>query len=227
MRNLQDRASSDSGGSGKVKNRYFDPVDSFGPTPEDVVRKNKKIINIVNSKSCLLDHINKYNIGLRRVSETGDWTHHASCPFPGHREKNPSFGYNSKDDRFYCFGCEKSGRTVEFIAYIDSEPAIEVANRLFIELKISEDDVLLDDAALDSDSNADINNLLFEFSNFVYELYKKYNGNNKAVKFINDVVYVLDVYLYHAVPRGKVSAIELGARIDKCKEVLESFKKKI
>lgn len=37
-----------------------------------------------------------------------------NCPF--HREKTPSFHYNEKTDRYYCFSCGKGGNIVNFVA---------------------------------------------------------------------------------------------------------------
>lgn len=38
----------------------------------------------------------------------------APCPF--HNERTPSFHYNSKTDRYYCFSCGKSGNIINFVA---------------------------------------------------------------------------------------------------------------
>ena len=41
------------------------------------------------------------------------------CPLPGHDDRNASFAVFS-DDRFYCFGCQRYGDVVDFVAMRDN-----------------------------------------------------------------------------------------------------------
>ena len=40
------------------------------------------------------------------------------CPF--HNEKTPSFTVNQENGRYYCFGCQANGDSIEFLREIDS-----------------------------------------------------------------------------------------------------------
>ena len=40
------------------------------------------------------------------------------CPF--HNEKTPSFTVNQENGRYYCFGCQAKGDSIEFLREIDS-----------------------------------------------------------------------------------------------------------
>lgn len=224
MRPLSDRPSSNSSSEIHSQNRYFDPIDSFD-TSEDLKIKNTNLIKLVNKKYPLFKVLKKYNLSLRKVTDSGPWTHHARCPFPDHRDSNPSFGYNSKEDRFYCFGCQKSGRSVEFISFMEGMSKVRVANNLIIELNLSDLENFSDLPLDEADHGEEINNLLFEFSDVLYNLNKKYLDYPEKIKFINDISFTLDMYLYHSVSKNKVNLAELKARIEKCKEILEYLEK--
>lgn len=222
---LSDRTSSISGSESESKNRYFDPVDSFDSTAEDLKNQNIKLIKAVNQKYPLINVLKKYRVDLKKVTDIGDWTHHARCPFPDHRDSNPSFGYNSKEDRFYCFGCRRSGRSVEFISQIESLPKVSVARDILIELKISEEDIKSNDLLSELDHGEEINNILIDFSIFINNLFTKYKNNIELIKFISDTIFTIDMYLYHSVPKNRINPIELNARIEKCKDIFDSLEK--
>jgi len=223
MRPLSDRTEPNGSSQSESKNRYFDPVDSFEPDAKDLKNQNIKIIKGVNQKYPLINALKKYKVDLKKVTDIGSWTHHARCPFPDHRDSNPSFGYNSKEDRFYCFGCRRSGRAVEFISGIQSTSKISVAKNLLIELKISEEEIISNESIADLDHGEEINNILLDFGLSINNLFIKYKKNNEIIKFINDTIFTLDMYLNHAVPKNKINCIELKARINKCKEIINSL----
>lgn len=51
---------------------------------------------------------------LEEFKDEGD-TCQFRCPFPGHKDHNPSFLVYKKTDSFYCFGCGKGGNAVNFL----------------------------------------------------------------------------------------------------------------
>ncbi len=50
----------------------------------------------------------------------------ALCPLPDHNEKTPSFTVWPAEDRFYCFGCGRSGDGFDLIAHLSGRPLAEV-----------------------------------------------------------------------------------------------------
>jgi len=92
----------------------------------------------------------------------------AICPFKSHKngnERSASFGFNPTEDRFYCFGCRKSGRAVQFIAYYEERNLLDVAKFLLQEVGIQENEANLID-----DSDDKINTELIEFSSYIQSL---------------------------------------------------------
>jgi DNA primase len=75
---------------------------------ESSFRKYLSTMEIQEIKTLLsiLTLLDKYNIQLNRHNKT-------CCPF--HEEKTPSFTVYPKTNTFHCFGCDKSGDTIEFI----------------------------------------------------------------------------------------------------------------
>ena len=63
-----------------------------------------EFINAANSSVSLYSVLEQYNISFEQVYSTNGWTHRCICPFPEHSDRNPSFSYNSIEDRFHCFG---------------------------------------------------------------------------------------------------------------------------
>lgn len=47
------------------------------------------------------------------------------CPFPSHRDANPSFSYDPDKDLFQCFGCGARGTSIDFVAtFLNCSPKI-------------------------------------------------------------------------------------------------------
>jgi len=63
-------------------------------------------IQEIKAKLSIETLLNHYNIKTNRHNKT-------CCPF--HEEKTPSFTIYPKTNSFHCFGCDKSGDTIEFI----------------------------------------------------------------------------------------------------------------
>lgn len=61
---------------------------------------------------------------------TGKWIANCHCPLPGHEgERTPSF-YIDKQNRFKCFGCQKSGDAIEFVMLRDKVKFIPAVKSL-------------------------------------------------------------------------------------------------
>ena len=175
---------------------------------------DQKEIDYLNKKISLKALLSKYKIILEEKYSPSGWTHKGTCPFPSHQDSTPSFNYNSKEDRFFCFGCSKSGRAVQFISYIEGitfQNAIaKLASSLgsLEDLKVEVQD-LYDDR---------IDDELLNFSNFIREKLKQ---NPKKVNFIESCTWVLDVYLESTISNKTISYEKLLARINRIKNKIE------
>lgn len=45
--------------------------------------------------------------------------HWGCCPFPDHKETEPSFKINTQTGKYHCFGCQKDGDIVDFIQHME------------------------------------------------------------------------------------------------------------
>lgn len=65
---------------------------------------------------------------IRNIAVRGDEIQF-SCPFPEHYrgDRNPSSSINTKDGRWHCFGCGRSGTLISFVAEYDNvSPAVAI-----------------------------------------------------------------------------------------------------
>jgi len=81
------------------------------------------IVEEVLARSSILDVIGQY---VRLQKRGSRWL--GLCPF--HDEKSPSFSVNGERGLFYCFGCQASGNTVQFLMRHDGLSFPEAIRRL-------------------------------------------------------------------------------------------------
>lgn len=58
----------------------------------------------------------------------------ALCFLPGHNEKTPSFSVNTREQYFYCFGCNRGGDVIRLRALVEGITDEEAINRFAEEL---------------------------------------------------------------------------------------------
>ena len=179
-----------------------------------------KLIQAANTLVPLHSVFGQYNVVLEQIYSSTGWTHRSPCPFPDHRDVQPSFGYNSTDDRFNCFGCHRSGRSVEFIAFMDNKSRIAAAKLL-----------IGDSISLEEISNLNIerfdykrlDRLLFDYTDILRAFKKTNKYTHKAVEYASAVTWNLDVYLRKHVPFNSIVLDDLDVRISKLIEQLEAY----
>lgn len=159
MRNLSSGSRRINNSEARSKSGNFDPTDSWEGNPT-TLDEAKKIINLANQKSNLLPILKKYNIRLINTYDVNGWEYKANCPFPHHNDNTPSFGYNTKEDRFFCFGCRGSGRTVEFLSLFHKQSKLDIAKSILESLNLNESDYAL----VQIDDSEQINKELFDFA---------------------------------------------------------------
>lgn len=77
---------------------------------------NKATRSDVVNQVKILDIANMFNIGLETIS-SGNFDYRCKCPHAEHksgREKTSSLYINSRDNNFYCYGCNIGSSVIDF-----------------------------------------------------------------------------------------------------------------
>lgn len=222
---LQDRAEPDS--ESDVNFDDSDAEESIGwndSTELDFYIKNKnvtsKIIKKANELVPLISIFNRYDVKWIEPANPTGWRK-AHCPFYDHFDSSPSFGFSVTRNIFNCFGCGKSGCTVQFVSFMDKRPFIEVAKEILCKFK-SSDEVVADLEDSQTDKSDEI---ILNFSREIREFLYTNVGNTKALEYAESLTWILDVYLEKRTLTGTVSFEALQGRIDKLREYLKVFGK--
>lgn len=193
--------------AGNKFNKYFQNKANQDKVKSQLYRK-------ANASVPLSQIIFNYNIHFEQVYAPSGWTHKACCPFPDHNDATPSFWYNSKEQRFNCFGCKECGGSVQFIAALTKQNHYEVALDLLS--KNPNLDLIIADI---EDSDIKITKLLLDFYKEIHNFLQS-NPNNKALKHIEKITWNLDMYLEKNTMDGFVVFEALESRIEKLRELL-------
>jgi len=103
----------------KVKTKYDRNTET---NKEDI----SNIFDYVKSEIDIIDLLNKYGIDYNGTL--------INCPLPEHEDKTPSMSIYETTNSFNCFGCEKGGSVIDFVALMeDIEPfkAVVKLNDMF------------------------------------------------------------------------------------------------
>jgi hypothetical protein len=179
-----------------------------------------KLVKLANKKVSLYSALNKYHVQLEQVYSATGWSHRSRCPFPDHNDRSPSFGYNSNEDRFNCFGCHRGGKAVEFIAAMDGRTKISVARDL-IGSSMSSDEIASID--IEEFDYRRLRKALFEYADILRAFKRAHNNSPEAIQYAKDVTWNLDVYLRKHAPFNTIVLEDLEIRISKLKDQLQLF----
>lgn len=171
-----------------------------------------KIIALVKAanKKIRLSSLLK-EIGYNIVNNGRNWSENIVCPFPSHKrgtERTGSFAYNYVTDSFFCLGCGKSGRSVEFLAELNGLSRTAVANDIILGTYKKQEVEL-------EEYSEDISPLLFELSSKMQKLYQKYKNDKKKLQSFDKIMLFFDKYITDRAPTQKVSSEEIRQIIDK------------
>ncbi|MCK9567688.1 CHC2 zinc finger domain-containing protein [Candidatus Pacearchaeota archaeon] len=174
-------------------------------------------IKSANRKVRTIQILRGYGFKIEKNYQRPTWSNNITCPLPGHKgakERTPSFGYCFVSDHWFCFGCHKSGRAVEFISLYERVSRTLVAEKILAQYG--------DDADFEEDNDYidDISPILLEGSKHLQNLIQKHKDNPKKLKEINRYVWWLDFYLMAKAPGNHIKPEDLKRRIDRVKEVL-------
>lgn len=209
MSQLSNRAGQNSNNSNGTKDGSFE--EAFRRRQQE---QRLKILD-ANNRVTLLKTLNNFKINPEH-KYNNTWSFNLSCPFPTHKDKTPSFGYNFDDDRFNCFGCNKSGRTVEFIHYLKDIPKIVVAENIISNHSKIE--------SISVENNyIELEPKLFAFSNYINKIIQKNKNNPLILSKIEYVLNWFDIFIVKKVHRGDYSVEDLEERIHKAMEVIGNY----
>jgi|SRR5690606_27847166 len=215
MSKLPNRTEQNSSNISRAENRVIE---------ENLKRRQQeqrlKILD-ANNRITLLKVLNKFKINPERKYKNA-WSLHLKCPLPSHKdgkEGTPSFGYNFEDDRFNCFGCNKSGRAVEFIHNLKNLPKIVIAENIISNYPKIEGKNIFDN----KDIYLELDSKLFSFSNNVNKIIQKNKHNPDALVKIEQVLNWFDIFIVKKVHSDNYSVEDLEERIHKAMEIISTY----
>jgi len=187
--------------------------------PSEKFKITKELIEFASKKVPLETLFkNRYKIDFEERYSPSGWSFVRSCPFPNHRDSTPSFHYNKEEDRFFCFGCNKGGRSVQFVSYMENITFSDAAEILLNSANVSIDLYI----ETGEDSNSKIEDLLLDFSNYVHDFIKNNNGS-VGLSFVERTTEMLDIYIQKHLPSGTIDETNLAERLRKLKLRLQEY----
>ena len=194
--------------------------DEFSGEDEGKSRRfQAKLIKLANRKVHLSDVMQRYSISFQKRYSTTGWSHIAKCPFPDHTENTPSFNYNPRNGVFNCFGCQRGGQAVQFLAVMDNDSQISTARKI-LGSNFDTQEII---TRLEDDNEEAIVKKLYSFSDAIRNFNKKYEFAKDATEYSETISWVLDLYLYRAVPANQLHLNKLSIRIDRLLAYLEIY----
>ena len=166
--------------------------------------KSKSVNKIMaaNKKVRLYSILKNYNIQILKSYATQTWSNLIQCPFPSHKDRTPSFGYNFRSDHFHCLGCKRSGKAVEFIAAKEEKLSLYIAESILEHYADSE----VQDVVTDEREDPRVQELLFKMSEIFRESLISCKDDSIKIKNIEKIIWWFDMFI----------AIKAGAR-NNCK----------
>jgi len=222
MHVLSDSVGSKSGG---VLSGQEDDVGGFDGGEGSSIYNGRKdeefrLIKIANRRISLQSVFARYSLQFEQRYNTNGWTHVCMCPFEDHNDKHPSFGYNREANLFNCFGCQRGGGPVQFIAYMEGMRPINVAKMLMDGSVPEEELEKFNEESIDYDR---LDRLLFGFADYVYKFKLRHDNSDIVIQYADDVCWSLDVYLMKHAKYASIILDDLEVRIEKLKEQIDAF----
>lgn len=97
------------------------------------------------------------------IFSKNDWAN-TNCPMPNHEDSSPSFGVNTTDNKYNCFGCGQTGDVIKLVQQVEGLNFVEAIQRLSNYAGIDVEIV-----------NLDIKYLLRELSSTINDYFSKEN----------------------------------------------------
>lgn len=156
------------------------------------------IINHILKKKSIVDYLNKK--GHKYVKSMSNGRISYLCPFPDHKESQPSFVVwtNGDYENFYCFGCNRGHTIIHLISYIENISYRESLNKLSdgIEINTEEDiSYTIDHIPWIANKENDIRLVLFDMSNITRLYLESVEYDSSEVNIIDKFWTEIDKYI--------------------------------
>jgi DNA primase len=184
-----------------------------------------KIIQKVNRSISLKSIFEKFSIHLIESGSSTDWKYKTNCPFfflhQNNFDRSPSFGYNEKENRFYCFGCKSSGKAVEFVSILQNISKFEAAKSILLSSKV---DLSIEINNLQFEHEEKIKKLLISFANFIREYFEIFQDDEIKINLLENLSWNIDLYINSCVLlKKKINIQTLESRINKIIDYIKSI----
>lgn len=221
MQLLPGKSRSDGYSSTSGEGSDFEPTTGWETSVYDTDSENdqQKIIIAANDILLLDQVFSKYKVRLEQTYSASGWDYKGQCPFDDHNDSTPSFGYNPTGNVFNCFGCHRGGKAVEFIAYKEGRPKINVAREILhvygVDSKVAADIVGFDFEQM--------KRILFSYADYVLSFKKKHGYSKAALDYAKSVNWTIDVFLRRNSNITNIDLSNLEARLEKLRDQLDLF----
>lgn len=129
----------------------------------------------------------------RKMRRLGEGSYKCTCPFPSHKDNNPSFSVEFRDGgwKWYCYGCGTGGSIIQFYKkYFDASE--EDAVKAICELYDIEDDPrsiirCMERSHTETPYRKDLESYYMRTSIECRTLLRDYPGDRDVVKFVKDI----------------------------------------
>jgi len=176
-------------------------------------------IKLANKKVRLIDVMRQYGFKVEKNPYRPSWAENIKCPLSSHKaanERTASFGYCFVSDHFFCLGCGKGGRAVEFMSLYEDIPRGAVAERILAKYGDKDADEEF------KEYEDDISPILLDSGKYLQVLVQKNKSNPEALKKIDKLIWWIDFYL-QAKSGKNITPAELEYRTNRMKEILNEM----
>jgi len=112
-----------------------------------------------------------------------------NCPFPNHQDKSPSFHYYPDTDTFYCHGCGKGVKPVNFVVNMENLSPSKAASKILELFKSSSSFTGSPIKAINYGERLEI---LMNFSTVIREFIQAHPSDKEALAYVEKLSSVLD-----------------------------------
>jgi len=129
----------------------------------------------------------------RKMRKLGEGSYKCVCPFPSHKDRNPSFSVEYRDGgwKWYCYGCGTGGSVIQFyIKYfgVSEDDAIEALCQMY---DIDDDPRSIirsmERSQNDTTYKKDLESYFIRTAIFCRNLLRDYPGDRDVIKFVKSI----------------------------------------
>lgn len=175
-------------------------------------KNNYSQIDLANVAWPLDQIFQRYQLQFEEQFASSGWTHKAKCPFPDHADSTASFYFNPEINMFHCFGCQRSGKAVEFLHVMQGTPKLAIAQTLLAKKNVTS---IKPNGPTKAQVHVQIRNILFDFSDKIVQ-WKESHPTQEAFNYADLITWSLEAYLRNHVPQENINLEQFKARAEAC-----------